>query len=73
MQCICSDLFTYKGISYLVSVDSYCSIVTRVCRATYRQQLAPFVTGNIIPNKGLLAQHIRVGHYIIFGDEITET
>ena len=42
-----------------------CSIVTRVCRATYRQQLAPFVTGNIIPNKGLLAQHIRVGHYII--------
>ena len=50
-----------------------CSIVTRVRRATYRQQLAPFVTGNIIPNKGLLAQHIRVGHYIIFGDEITET
>ena len=61
--------------SNIVDLGCQCRvcIVTRICRATYRQQLAPFVTGNIIPNKGLLAQHIRVGHYIIFGDEITET
>ena len=68
-----NDLYEETSAAGWRTNARHCSIVTRVCRATYRQQLAPFVTGNIIPNKGILAQHIRVGHYIIFGDEITET
>ena len=43
-----------------------CSTVTRlsVYHVTYWQQLAAFVIGETIPNKGLLAQHS-----IIFGDD----